>query len=256
MGVGGASSSGGSKGSSGSRGSSGSSSSSGSKSSGATGKGATGKGATGNSATGKGATGKSATGKSAPGKTTSKETQKSTKTQASKAPAKSTKTQSPKATDKKGVKAQDTFTPASLKACPVTGPLRSTMSTRTHPITGKTHTHKGIDISAPKGTPVRATHDGVVSTSSFQYNAKKGTGYGNHVTIDGASVRTLSAHLTDRNVKAGDTVKAGDIIGTVGTTGGVTGAHLHFETSQRTEKGWDRKDPQGMLSNSGLDCLD
>ncbi|SEU34022.1 M23 family metallopeptidase [Stigmatella erecta] len=245
MGVGGASSSGGSKGGGGARGSSGSSSS---KSGGATGKGSTG---TQKSA---GATGtqKSA---SATGKT-AKEAQKSTKTQPSKAQPKSTKAQPQQTPAKKGLKAQDTYAAASLKACPVTGPLRSPMSTRTHPITGKTHTHKGIDISAPTGTPVRATHDGVVSASSFQYDAKKGTGYGNHVTIDGASVRTLSAHLTERNVKVGDTVKAGDVIGTVGTTGGVTGAHLHFETSQRTADGWDRKDPQGVLSGSGLDCLD
>jgi murein DD-endopeptidase MepM/ murein hydrolase activator NlpD len=184
------------------------------------------------------------------GKTAAQGTQKSQKTQ-----PQAQKTQPKAAQPKKDVKAPDSFAPASLKACPVTGPLRSGMTTRTHPITGKTHTHKGIDISAPKGTPVKAAHDGVVSASSFQYDAKKGTGYGNHVTIDGASVRTLSAHLTERNVKVGDTVKAGDAIGTVGTTGGVTGAHLHFETSQRTADGWDRKDPQGVLSSSGLDCF-
>ena len=92
---------------------------------------------------------------------------------------------------------------------------------RTHPITGRQHLHGGIDIAAPNGTPIMASKAGVVVISQY------GSSYGNYVVIshpDGT--RTLYAHMSQRNVSAGDTVRQGQTVGLVGSTGN----HLHFET--------------------------
>lgn len=86
------------------------------------------------------------------------------------------------------------------------------------------HLHQGVDIAMPQGTPVKAIADGRVIT------AGSGGGYGNYVRIihtDGRS--SLYAHLDKIFVKAGDMVKAGQQIGTVGMTGVSTGPHLHLE---------------------------
>jgi len=102
--------------------------------------------------------------------------------------------------------------------------LSSLFAGRRHPITGKYHSHTGIDIPAPKNTPIYAAKSGVVTTS-----IKKGS-YGNYVVVshsDGTS--TLYAHMNSRAVKEGQTVKQGQVIGYVGTTGSSTGNHLHFE---------------------------
>ena len=96
---------------------------------------------------------------------------------------------------------------------------------RTHPITGRQHLHGGIDIAAPNGTPIMASKAGVVVISQY------GSSYGNYVVIshpDGT--RTLYAHMSQRNVSAGDTVRQGQTVGLVGSTGSSTGNHLHFET--------------------------
>ena len=106
--------------------------------------------------------------------------------------------------------------------------LSSLFGSRTDPFTGKPGNHTGIDIPAPKNTPIYAAKSGVVSVS------EKGSGsawsYGNYVVIshsDGTS--TLYAHMNTRNVKEGQTVKQGDVVGYVGLTGRTTGYHLHFE---------------------------
>lgn len=102
--------------------------------------------------------------------------------------------------------------------------LSSLYGSRIHPITGKANNHTGIDIPAPKGTPILAAKSGVVVTS-----VKKGS-YGNYVVVshsDGTS--TLYAHMSVRSVKEGQTVKQGQKLGEVGTTGSSTGNHLHFE---------------------------
>lgn len=102
--------------------------------------------------------------------------------------------------------------------------LSSLFAGRRHPITGKYHSHTGIDVPAPKNTPIYAAKSGVVTTS-----IKKGS-YGNYVVVshsDGTS--TLYAHMNSRAVKEGQTVKQGQVIGYVGTTGSSTGNHLHFE---------------------------
>jgi hypothetical protein len=87
--------------------------------------------------------------------------------------------------------------------------------------------HEGIDISAPRGTPIVAAKDGVVIVAG----GKAGYGgYGNTVEIkhdDGFTTRY--AHLSETVVKEGDVVKAGDVIGAVGCTGRCTGPHCHFE---------------------------
>lgn len=86
--------------------------------------------------------------------------------------------------------------------------------------------HKGIDIGAPKGTPVKAAAGGTVILSSYGYNG----GYGNYVILDnGSGVQTVYGHCTSLNVKVGQTVSQGQTIATVGSTGRSTGNHLHFE---------------------------
>lgn len=84
--------------------------------------------------------------------------------------------------------------------------------------------HNGVDIAATPGTPIYAPSMGVVTFSDTK------SGYGNYVMIDhGNGYVTTYAHMTSRSVKEGDTVAQGDLIGTVGSTGRVTGPHLHFE---------------------------
>lgn len=86
--------------------------------------------------------------------------------------------------------------------------------------------HKGIDIGAPKGTPVKAAASGTVVVSSYGYNG----GYGNYVVLDnGKGVRTVYGHCTSLSVTVGQKVSQGQVISTVGSTGRSTGNHLHFE---------------------------
>jgi len=95
---------------------------------------------------------------------------------------------------------------------------------RIHPILKTRQPHRGVDITAPKGTPVYATADGVVSRSQAP------SGYGLSVIIDhGYSYETLYAHLSKKVVKPGQKVKRGELIGYVGNTGFSIGAHLHYE---------------------------
>jgi murein DD-endopeptidase MepM/ murein hydrolase activator NlpD len=86
--------------------------------------------------------------------------------------------------------------------------------------------HRGIDVAAPSGTPIRATRDGKVAFAGW-----KG-GYGNTVDIaHDSGQKTRSAHQCELLVATGDTVERGQVIGRVGTTGSSTGPHLHFEVS-------------------------
>ncbi|CAM5462122.1 Peptidase M23 OS=Stutzerimonas stutzeri OX=316 GN=CXK95_13495 PE=4 SV=1 [Stutzerimonas stutzeri] len=97
---------------------------------------------------------------------------------------------------------------------------------RKHPILNKIRAHKGVDYAAPHGTPIKSAGDGKVLLAG-----RKG-GYGNTVIIQhGQRYRTLYAHMQGfaKGVKNGSTVKQGQIIGYIGTTGLSTGPHLHYE---------------------------
>jgi murein DD-endopeptidase MepM/ murein hydrolase activator NlpD len=86
------------------------------------------------------------------------------------------------------------------------------------------HWHSGIDLAAARGTPVMATLPGVVTV------IVSATGYGLHVIINhGGGLSSLYGHLNSVVVLSGDYVDAGQVIGTVGSTGNATGPHLHFE---------------------------
>ena len=87
-------------------------------------------------------------------------------------------------------------------------------------------THKGIDIGAPKGTPIKAAAGGTVTVAQYGYSG----GYGNYVIIShGNGVQTVYGHCNTLNVKVGQKVSQGEQIATVGNTGRSTGNHLHLE---------------------------
>ncbi len=95
---------------------------------------------------------------------------------------------------------------------------------RTHPVYGTRKFHKGLDISAPGGSPVLAAASGTVSKSYYS------SSYGNYIVIShGGGLMTGYAHMSSRMVSAGESVSAGQQIGKVGSTGISTGNHLHFE---------------------------
>lgn len=103
--------------------------------------------------------------------------------------------------------------------------VSSEFGPRTHPITGKVNSyHKGIDLAANEGTPIFAVRDGVVRVASYE---KGGAGYYVSLGHDGG-YSSIYMHMTHYVVKWGQRVKAGDIIGYVGSTGGSTGNHLHL----------------------------
>lgn len=107
---------------------------------------------------------------------------------------------------------------------PVAGPISSRFGMRRHPILGYRRMHSGIDFRARTGTPIYAASDGRV-----EYAGRKG-GYGNFVRLrhDG-NLGTGYAHMSRMAVRSGETVKRGQVIGYVGSTGLSTGPHLHYE---------------------------
>lgn len=85
--------------------------------------------------------------------------------------------------------------------------------------------HAGLDFAAPTGTPIYATADGVVKEANFNAG-----GFGNHVVINhGFGYETLYGHMVRIKVHEGETVKRGEVIGWVGSTGKSTGPHCHYE---------------------------
>lgn len=103
---------------------------------------------------------------------------------------------------------------------------------RIHPIYKIKKFHDGMDFTAPTGTEVYATGDGVVSKVKSSYR-----GYGKRVVIDhGFGYETRYAHLTSFNVRRGEKVKRGDVIGYVGNSGLSTAPHLHYEVEKDGEK--------------------
>ena len=107
---------------------------------------------------------------------------------------------------------------------PTHGWLSSSMGNRADPFTGEKDFHPGLDISADKGDPVYATADGKVVNASAAGN------YGNLVILDhGYGLETRYGHLSAFKVELGQTVKRGDLVGLVGSTGRATSSHLHYE---------------------------
>jgi murein DD-endopeptidase MepM/ murein hydrolase activator NlpD len=107
---------------------------------------------------------------------------------------------------------------------PIEGPVTSSFGEREDPFNGEGAFHSGIDISAPDGTPVRATADGEVS------DANMGAGYGREVVLNhGHDVVTVYGHLSAIAVLPGQHVKQGQVVGYVGQSGRSTGPHLHYE---------------------------
>ncbi len=103
---------------------------------------------------------------------------------------------------------------------------------RTHPIYKTMHLHSGMDFSAPIGTPIYATGDGVVESAD-----NLAQGYGNHVVINhNFGYKTLYGHMSRYAVRRGQKVKRGDVIGYVGNTGMSTGPHLHYEVIKNDVK--------------------
>ncbi|MGN8876458.1 murein hydrolase activator EnvC family protein [Pseudoflavonifractor sp. HCP28S3_F10] len=118
--------------------------------------------------------------------------------------------------------------------------LTSAFGYRIHPITGRPHSHTGIDIPAPYGTSVKAARGGQVITSG------RHSSYGEYVVIDhGNGNSTLYAHMSSRSVSVGQIVKQGQEVGKVGSTGSSTGNHLHLEIRVN----YTRVDPEKYYPN-------
>jgi murein DD-endopeptidase MepM/ murein hydrolase activator NlpD len=117
--------------------------------------------------------------------------------------------------------------------------LTAPFGMRVHPFTRAADFHKGLDLSAPRGTSIYAAADGVV-TFSGRYPLKYGVNwwrFGNVVVLNHADrFITIYAHCDAVNVKPGQVVKQGDTIATVGSTGWSTNPHLHYEVRSDLEQ--------------------
>ena len=102
---------------------------------------------------------------------------------------------------------------------------------RLDPFTKARKRHKGMDFTSPRGTPVYATGNGTVTRAD-----NRASGFGHHIRIDhGFGYETLYAHLSKYNVRKGQKVKRGDLIGFVGSTGRSQAPHLHYEVHYNEE---------------------
>lgn len=121
---------------------------------------------------------------------------------------------------------------------PVRGSVNSGFGPRRSPWNGATERHEGIDIGSVLGTPVAAPAAGTVVTADAHGD------FGNHVMIDhGNGVRSLYGHLKEIDVKVGQQVEKGQVVGLVGSTGRSTGPHLHYELLVQGSP----VDPRGFL---------
>lgn len=121
--------------------------------------------------------------------------------------------------------------------------ITSAFGWRIHPISGTWRFHSGTDLGAPMGTPVLAVMAGEVVTADSL------SGYGLTVILSHQQRQreTLYAHLSEIFVRPGETVRLGQVIGLVGSTGNSTGPHLHFEMHQATATGLVAIDPGANL---------
>ncbi|HEX5215041.1 MAG TPA: peptidoglycan DD-metalloendopeptidase family protein [Vicinamibacterales bacterium] len=121
--------------------------------------------------------------------------------------------------------------------------VNSTFGWRTDPLTGRPRFHNGIDVAAAYGANVEAAGTGRVAFAGVQ------GGYGETIVIDhGGGRQTRYAHLSERLVQAGDSVRAGQIVGRAGSSGRSTGPHLHFELLVNGTP----VDPRSALTGGGL----
>lgn len=135
------------------------------------------------------------------------------------------------------VQTSDTFeipkeptAPSFDPAMPCSGKISSPFGQRTHPVSGQGGFHNGMDIAANPGTEVTATESGTVEKSRYDQFS------GNLIVIRHTDEYTSSyAHLSQSFVSEGQTVKKGDVIGLVGSTGISTGPHLHIEIRKNGE---------------------
>ena len=107
---------------------------------------------------------------------------------------------------------------------PIVGWLSSVYGNRRDPFDGTPEFHAGLDIAADRGTPVRASADGIIVSAGVNGN------YGNSILIDhGFGIGTRFGHLSRFTVHPGQRVKRNEVIGLVGSTGRTTSPHLHYE---------------------------
>lgn len=107
---------------------------------------------------------------------------------------------------------------------PVQGWVTAEYGRRLNPFTGLSEQHAGLDIAARPGTPIIAPADGVVAFSGTQ------GAYGLAVRVDhGFGIETVYGHMSRTDIKTGDEIQRGDILGFVGNSGRSTGPHLHYE---------------------------
>ena len=122
---------------------------------------------------------------------------------------------------------------------------------RIDPFTKKRRFHYGMDFSARKGTPIYATGNGTVRRAD-----NRSSGFGKHIRIDhGFGYVSLYAHLSKYNVRRGQKVKRGDIIGFVGNTGRSRGPHLHYEILKDNKKINPLNFYYGNLSQKEFDAI-
>ena len=122
---------------------------------------------------------------------------------------------------------------------------------RIDPFTKKRRFHYGMDFSARKGTPIYATGNGTVKRAD-----NRSSGFGKHIRIDhGFGYVSLYAHLSKYNVRRGQKVKRGDIIGFVGNTGRSIGPHLHYEILKDNKKINPLNFYYGNLSQKEFDAI-
>ena len=127
-----------------------------------------------------------------------------------------------------------------LKAIPAIQPvsnknlnrIASGFGYRIDPLYKDVRLHAGLDFTAPSGTPIYATADGVVQAAGFNTD-----GYGNKVVINhGYGYQTLYGHMVRVKARVGQSVKRGEVIGYIGSTGKSTGPHCHYEVIKRGAK--------------------
>jgi murein DD-endopeptidase MepM/ murein hydrolase activator NlpD len=105
--------------------------------------------------------------------------------------------------------------------------LTSPFGPRINPVTGNPRFHEGLDLAAPEGTEVFASRDGVVIEQGYD------PVYGNYIIISHGDWTSLYGHLSETHTILRNSVKSGNLIGKVGSTGQSTGPHLHFELRQK-----------------------